>query len=95
MLHLLFDSPSQSDFLLMLRTLQPGDELLLLQDGVLAALRGSRWWAALESKSIPVFVLADDVFARGVGAQIPDGVAFVDYTDFVRMTVRHSKQISW
>ena len=41
MLHTLMSSPFQCDYALLLRMLQPGDDLLLMQDGVLAGLTDS------------------------------------------------------
>ncbi|PKH23894.1 sulfurtransferase complex subunit TusB [Enterobacterales bacterium CwR94] len=95
MLHTLFHSPAQCDFALLLRTLSADDHLLLLQDGVLAAMAGSRYWAALENAGIPVSVLDVDVAARGLSAQISNSVSQVSYNDFVMLTERHSQQMSW
>ena len=42
MLHTLRHSPWQCDMAALMRTLQEGDDLLLLSDGVTAAVVGSR-----------------------------------------------------
>ncbi|VCZ46624.1 Protein TusB [Escherichia coli] len=43
MLHTLHRSPWLTDFAALLRLLSEGDELLLLQDGVTAAVDGNRY----------------------------------------------------
>ena len=70
MLHTLHRSPWLTDFAALLRLLSEGDELLLLQDGVTAAVDGNRYLESLRN-------------------------APIDYTDFVRLTVKHSSQMAW
>lgn len=95
MLHTLRHSPWQCDIAGLTRMLQPGDDLLLLQDGVTAALEGSRYLESLLSAPITVYALEEDICARGVAAQISGNVVRVGYTDFVRLTVKHSAQMAW
>ena len=47
MLHTLHRSPWLTDFAALLRLLSEGDELLLLQDGVTAAVDGNRYLESL------------------------------------------------
>ena len=47
MLHTLHRSPWLTDFAALLRLLSEGDELLLLQDGVTAAVDGNRYLEGL------------------------------------------------
>jgi len=95
MLHTLRHSPWQCDIAGLIRMLQPGDDLLLLQDGAIAALEGSRYLESLLAAPITVYVLEEDIRARGVAAQISGNVVSVGYTDFVRLTVKHSAQMAW
>ncbi|WP_437611240.1 sulfurtransferase complex subunit TusB [Erwinia sp. V71] len=95
MLHTLMTSPYQCDFALLLRMLKAGDDLLLLQDGVLAALTGSDKLALLAASSATLYVLQDDVDARGLSAQISTSMTTVSYTDFVALTVKHPQQMTW
>ncbi|MFS2221869.1 sulfurtransferase complex subunit TusB [Pantoea sp. B65] len=95
MLHTLMNSPFQCDFALMLRMLKTGDELLLLQDGVLAALEGSQPLTALLAAPVTLYVLREDVDARGLFAQISAKVTPVSYNDFVALAVKHPQQITW
>ncbi|WP_345829236.1 sulfurtransferase complex subunit TusB [Erwinia sp. HDF1-3R] len=95
MLHTLTHSPFQSDFSALLRLLAEGDDLLLLQDGVLAALEGSQALELVLRAPISVYVLEDDVSARGLSGQISPRVTAVSYTDFVALTVKNSSQMTW
>lgn len=95
MLHTLHRSAWLTDFSSLLRLMHKDDELLLLQDGVTAAIEGSRFLDSLQNASIKVYVLEDDIIARGLGGQISDSVVRVSYTDFVRLTVKHPNQIAW
>ncbi|HKS32779.1 MAG TPA: sulfurtransferase complex subunit TusB [Enterobacteriaceae bacterium] len=95
MLHTLRHSPWQCDIAELTRMLQAGDDLLLIQDGVNAALEGGRYLESLLNAPITVYVLEDDIRARGLSAQISGSVVRVGYTDFVRLTVKHSAQMAW
>ena len=95
MLHTLRHSPWQCDIAELIRMLQAGDDLLLMQDGVNAALEGGRYLESLLNAPITVYVLEDDIRARGLSAQISGSVVRVGYTDFVRLTVKHSAQMAW
>ncbi len=78
----------------MLRLMEQGDDLLLLSDGVAAAIAGGRFLEILQSAPITLYVLQDDVDARGLTGQIADSVGRVSYTDFVRLTVKHAGQLA-
>lgn len=95
MLHTLRHSPWQCDIAELIRMLQTGDELLLIQDGVNAALAGSGHLESLLAAPITVYVLEEDIIARGLSAQISGSVVRVGYTDFVRLAVKHSAQMAW
>ena len=95
MLHILQHSPFQTDFESLLRCVKHGDELLLRQDAVIAALSGTKALDLLLSAPIIVYALQEDIEARGLTAQISTGVGKVSYTDFVALTVKHEQHISW
>lgn len=95
MLHTLRHSPWQCDIEGMLRMLGEGDDVLLIQDGVLAAIEGSRFVEILNNAPITVFALKDDIDARGLAGQISAKIDAVSYTDFVNLTVKHITQMSW
>ena len=95
MLHTLSVSPWHADIAAMLRVIDHGDDLLLLSDGATAAIAGGRFLEILQSAPITLYVLQDDVDARGLAGQIADSVGRVSYTDFVRLTVKHAGQLAW
>lgn len=95
MLHTLSHSPFQCDFNAMLRLLKEGDDVLLLQDGVLAALESSQALESLRLAPISLYVLQDDVMARGLSAQISAIATAVSYTEFVALTVKQTQQVAW
>lgn len=95
MLHTLRHSPFQCDLAEILRFMQPGDDLLLIEDGVIAALGNSRALELLLSAPISVSALQEDIEARGLIAQISSKIECVSYTDFVRLAVKHDQQFAW
>jgi tRNA 2-thiouridine synthesizing protein B len=95
MLHTLMSSPFQCDYSLLLRMLQPGDDLLLMQDGVLAGLAHNRLLPQLLQSPARLWALAEDVAARGLAAQISSDIAVIDYNDFVMLTIKQQQQMPW
>ena len=95
MLHTLSVSPWHADIAAMLRLMERGDDLVLLSDGVTAAIADGRFLEILQSAPITLYVLQDDVDARGLAGQIADSVVRVGYTDFVSLTVKHEGQLAW
>jgi tRNA 2-thiouridine synthesizing protein B len=79
----------------MLRLIKEGDDLLLLSDGVIAAIAKGRFLEILQSAPISVYALQEDIEARGLAGQIADSVVRVSYTDFVRLAVKHADQLTW
>ena len=95
MLHTLMTSPFRCDLAAMLRLLSEGDDVLLLQDGVIAALEGTAALEALLNAPISLYVLKEDLAARGLSAQISTRVTGVSYTDFVALVVKNPQQMTW
>lgn len=98
MLHIVNKSPFQTSTLeTCLRIAQPGNALLLIEDGVYAATVGSAAEAALRQacSALKVYVLQPDLEARGMTAKLLDGVTPVDYGGFVDLTVQYHSSHSW
>ncbi|EOC1303197.1 sulfurtransferase complex subunit TusB [Cronobacter dublinensis] len=95
MLYTLSRSPWQTDLDALLRLVRPGDDILLMQDGVVAALNDSRFLSVLLASPARVCALENDIEARGLVAQISRNVATIGYTDFVELTVKHASQMAW
>jgi len=95
MLHTLMHSPYYSDLDTLLLLLTAQDDLLLLQDGVLGALENSRALNRLLASPATLWVLTEDVTARGLTGQISAKIRPVDYTGFVTLTEKHQQQMTW
>ncbi|MGM3173319.1 sulfurtransferase complex subunit TusB [Dickeya lacustris] len=96
MLHTVARSPYHIDLEALIRMTCADDAILLIQDGVIAALDGSSVCERLRSSSpASVYALIEDVEARGLTAQISSAVTLVDYTGFVRLTALHTRQLAW
>ena len=98
MLHIINKSPFQTSTLdSCLRMAQPGNALLLIEDGVYAATAGS----AAESRmrqactTLKVYALQPDMDARGVTGKLIEGVKLVDYGGFVDLAVEYNTSHSW
>jgi tRNA 2-thiouridine synthesizing protein B len=79
-----------------LRIAAPG-ALLLIEDGVYAAVRGtaaaSRVTQALAR--FRVYALLPDLEARAVADRVIDGVTTIDYGGFVDLVAEHNACQSW
>lgn len=97
MLHILNKSPLETNTLDTVLRLAPAGALLLIEDAVYAATKGS----AVEPKlrqamgRMKVYALAPDLAARGMAERLIDGVATVDYDGFVDLVVEHPNSQSW
>jgi len=93
MLHIVNKSPAQTRSLdSCLRLTQPGQALLLIEDGIYAATSAG---TVAAMKDLKVYVLQPDVEARGMKGRIVEGVTPVDYAGFVDLVAEHSSNQSW
>lgn len=95
MLYTLSRSPYACDLASLLLTAQAGDDLLLLQDGVIAGLDGTSALARLLASPLALHALAADILARGLTAHFSDKIAVIDYNGFVSLTVKQRQQMAW
>ena len=74
-----------------------GGAVLLIEDAVYAATRGNTAEAALRGamREVPVYALGPDLEARGVQANIIEGVKVVDFGGFVDLVAEHRTSQSW
>jgi tRNA 2-thiouridine synthesizing protein B len=76
----------------------PGDAILLLEDGVLGALEASplaKELTALDQQQIDIYVLENDIKARGLAEKIMSQSKLIDYDGFVALTLKHQRIQSW
>ncbi|MEJ1339746.1 MAG: sulfurtransferase complex subunit TusB [Candidatus Sedimenticola sp. (ex Thyasira tokunagai)] len=74
-----------------------GSAVLLVEDGVYAAMKGTSAEAkVLAAKGVKFYALGADVKARGIAAdRIIEGFEIVDYAGFVDLSAEHSKVVAW
>jgi tRNA 2-thiouridine synthesizing protein B len=78
--------------------LKQGDAVLMIEDGVVGARKGSTAAAMVQTAlaSGGVYALASDLAARGIKPeQLIDGVQTVDYGGFVDLVALHARTVAW
>ena len=99
MLHTVNKSPFERNSLQScLRLAAKGSAVLLIEDAVVGAVKGSSFAAALTGAlaNVSVSVLGPDLAARGIGEdKLIDGVQVVDYAGFVDLTAENDVVQSW
>lgn len=98
MLHIINKSPYERNALeSCLRMASKGAAVLLIEDGVYAATKGSNTEAKVQGAmaNLKVYALDADLQARGVADRVLDGVTVVDYGGFVDLVAEHSNCQSW
>lgn len=98
MLHIVNKSPFERNALeSCLRFGRDGSAVLLIEDGVYAATRGSA--AALKIQEamgrLQVYALRPDLEARGMQDAVIEGIRLVDYGGFVDLVAEHKATQSW
>lgn len=98
MLHIINKSPYERDNLeSCLRHASKDNAVLLIEDGVYAALQGS---AAAKTigpamDAVSFYVLDADLEARGIKDKVMDGVTQIDYAGFVDLVTESDRVQSW
>ena len=99
MLHLVNKSPFERNALdSCLRLANPGSSILLIEDGVYAALGKAAHAEKITDrmKDFSFYVLGPDVAARGLNdTPLIEGIAVVDYEGFVDLVAEHDVTQSW
>lgn len=96
MLHTVMTSPFQTQAMARcLRYLGPADEILLLQDAVVAGVEKNAWCATLAQTGVKIYLLEADLLARGLREQVADCFHIIDFEGFVGLTVAHETQMKW
>ena len=92
-LHTLNALPDTQAFSSCLSILSAEDTLLLLGDGVYAALPEPL--AVLERSGAAICALKSDVAAAGLTDVLPAHIRQVDYDEFVALTEKYPRQQAW
>jgi tRNA 2-thiouridine synthesizing protein B len=95
MLHVVNKSPYERDALATcVGYCLDGDTLLLIEDGVYAAISTGKAAASLQGLNLAA--LGPDLNARGIGAdKLIDGIKIVDYAGFVDLVTTTDRVQSW
>jgi tRNA 2-thiouridine synthesizing protein B len=97
MLHIVNKSPLERPALATCLRVAASGSILLTEDAVYAATRGSAVEVAVcdAMARIKIYVLMPDLEARGMADRIIDGVTPVDYGGFVDLVAQHPNCQSW
>jgi tRNA 2-thiouridine synthesizing protein B len=99
MLHLINKSPFERTALdSCLRLAQVGSSILLIEDGVYAALKNAAHAEKIAGRmeDFSFYVLGPDVAARGMSdTPLIEGITAVDYEGFVDLVAEHDVTQSW
>jgi tRNA 2-thiouridine synthesizing protein B len=98
MLHIVNKSATERNSLdSALRLATKGSTLLLIEDAVYAATKGSEAAAKIQAAmaDIQIYALGPDLDARGMSARVLDGVKVVDYGGFVDLVTENKNCQSW
>lgn len=99
MLHTVNKSPFEKNSLTScLRLAKKGSPILLIEDGVYAATRGTRFSEKMDAalQEHKLYALGPDLKARGIDqGQVMDGVTVVDYAGFVDLAAENDKVQAW
>lgn len=93
-LHFLNAPPSGSTFRDCLNAIRSGDALVLMGDGVYAALEGTTAREALLATGVRVHLLRSDATAAGV-VLFAGEIHVIDMDDLVTLTERFQRQLCW
>lgn len=98
-LHTVNKSPFERNSLdTCLRLAVKGSSILLIEDGILAAMADSQGSQALSARAgdFSLYVLGPDIEARGLKEKpLIDGCEVVDYGGFVDLVEQHDMVQSW
>ena len=99
LLHTVNKSPfEKSSLKSCIRIAAEGSSILLLEDGVYGAVKGTENSSMVSDAmgKIKVYVMGPDLDARGVNKDnLIDGINVVDYGGFVDLVAEHSATQSW
>lgn len=96
MLHIISNSPYASSSLEnCLRYATKQCTILLIEDAVIAGLEKGQWFSRLISSGHLIYLLNDDVIARGLQNQVSSQFNLVDMAGFVWLTELNTQNVKW
>ncbi len=98
-LHTINKSPfDRNSFATCLAHANVGDAILMIEDGVVGARKGTTFAPALAAKlsSCAIYALGPDLAARGMKPEdVLEGVKLVDYAGFVDLAGEKARVCAW
>ena len=96
LLHTINKSPfSHSALSECLRLCSDDATIVLIEDGVYAALADTEWIVRIAARCNKIYALAPDIAARGLHDRIAAIVNIIDYDGFVELCCTHTTIQSW
>ncbi|WP_343192113.1 sulfurtransferase complex subunit TusB [Buchnera aphidicola (Formosaphis micheliae)] len=95
MLHTLMNSPFHSNMKLLFNLLNKSDDLLALQDGVIISTINNIFLKKILKISVNLYVLKEDVEARGLIKHVSNEFKLINYRYFVFLTEKNKQQMNW
>jgi len=99
MLHTVNKSPfEKTTFESCLNHARPGDAVLLIEDGIYAAVKGTAVADRIAGLNgdLSLYALGPDLAARGIQeTALCDGISVVDYGGFVDLVAEHDVTQTW
>ena len=99
LLHTVNKSPfEKSSLKSCIRLAAKGSSILLMEDGVYGAVKGTENSAMVADATgtVSIYALGPDLDARGVDKNnLVDGVKVIDYSGFVDLVAEHSATQAW
>ena len=93
-LHTLNASPSSAAFQDCLKVAHRGDAVVLMGDGVYAALEGTPACLEIQAKNIELFILGADALLAGI-IEPASGIQTIEMDGLVALTERYPRQQAW
>lgn len=98
MLHTVNKSPFDRNSLeSCLKHAKKGAAILLIEDGIYGALKGTAVSKEVEEalKKVSIYALYPDIEARGMQDRALNGIKLIDYSGFVDLVAEHNTVQSW
>jgi tRNA 2-thiouridine synthesizing protein B len=96
MLHIINRAPLAGNALNdCLRICDAAAGILLIEDGVVAALANGEWLPRILERTHNLYVLDADIVARGLTGKIAGSAKVVDYAGFVALCCEYPGTYSW
>ena len=99
MLHTVNKSPFEKNSLeTCLRLSEKDSSVLLIEDGVYGALKGTKYEAIVKESlnTIKMYDLGPDLMARGLDKNsLINNIEIIDYQDFVKLAVENERIQNW